>query len=356
MRKYTKTIIGSMMAIIILSTPFATFAESKKDNENHQNVGRMEQQKGQTKEKSWFGSDWFNGRKLKATTSPVISNLIASSIRKQKATVKWETDVRSNSFVWYSTVSPVDTTLAPNMKHNDRTLKHKFELKKLLPNTKYYIVVGSTNNIGMVKSTEISFTTSELNGNNLAPIITNVIGQNTLKIGETENVTINAYDPQSKVLNYFVDWGDGSVSPKYTFNQTVSLGHVYSTVGTFMAKFTIENSDGKDTSSTLKIIVTPVLDTVSPVISDIHTTISGTNVIVTWKTDEPTNSTVFYNTTTPVDTNSISTPKVIDTVLNTTHSINIPSLTPSTLYHFIIKSLDVSNNVTLSSEITFSTN
>lgn len=356
MKKYTKTIIGSMLTIMILSTPFATFAESKKDNENHPNKGIMEQQKNKNNEKSWFGSSWFNGRKLAATASPVISNLNASSIKRQKATIKWETDVRSNSFVWYSTVSPVDTTLKPNMKHNDRTLKHKFELKKLLPNTKYYIVVGSTNNIGMVKSAEISFTTPELNVNNFSPIITNTIGQNTLKVGETENVTINAYDPQNKALNYFADWGDGNVSPKYAFNQTVSLGHVYNTVGTYMAKFTIENSDGKDTSSTIKIVVTPALDTVGPIISDLHTTTSGTNVVVTWKTNEPTTSTVFYNITTPVDTNSVSTPKVTDTVLGTTHSISIPSLTSSTLYHFVIKSLDASNNVTLSSEITFTTN
>jgi hypothetical protein len=208
----------------------------------------------------------------------------------------------------------------------------------------------------MVKSTEISFTTPELNKNNFSPIITNIIGQNTLKVGETENVTINAYDPQNKALNYFIDWGDGSVSPKSIFNQTVSLGHIYNTSGVYITKFTIENSDGKNTSSTLKIIVNPIVDIIKPIISDIQTTINGTNVVVSWKTDEPTISTVFYNSIMPIDTNSSSTPKISDSILKTTHSITLPSLVSSTLYHFVIKSLDASNNATLSSEIAFTTN
>lgn len=272
MKKYKSLIVSSLMATLIITTPVASFAENnnkdKKDNENKMGQLNKVKENKDKKENSWFGSNWFNNHNLRDTTTPVISNVVTTSTKVNKATIKWETDVRSNTFVWYSKVSPVDTSVNPMMKRGDRVLKHKIELKKLEPNIKYYVVVGSANNIGIIKSAEISFTTP------------------------------------------------------------------------------------------IKVITpTPVvLDTTVPVISNTEITVNGSNVVISWKTNETTSSTIFYSTITPVNTTTASITKVVNNTLKKEHSLSIPNLTSNTLYHFILKSVDASNNVSTSNELSFRTN
>ena len=211
-------------------------------------------------------------RDTEDVVAPVISNLNVTNVKSHKATINWTTDTKSNTMVWISKTSPVDTNLA-KYSRKALVLNHKMELKKLEANTKYYVVVGSKNKAGITKSAEMSFTTL------------------------------------------------------------------------------VSNPDITPTPTP-----TPTPDTTAPVISAITTNVTGINAVVSWTTNEPATSNVFYSTGTPVDTNAILTPKVTDGALTTSHSLSIPSLTSSTLYHFVIKSLDASNNVVLSSESTFATN
>lgn len=98
-------------------------------------------------------------------------------------------------------------------------------------------------------------------------------------------------------------------------------------------------------------------DTTDPVISKIViSTDTSNNVNISWKTNEKTTGEVFYGTSKGVDLENANTLRVSDKNLKTDHSINIPSLASDTIYHFVIKSSDASNNVTLSSEATFVTN
>lgn len=369
MKNYKKIIAGSILSVLIISTPGLALAKEKNENGNSNNsnkpmkVEEREQNKVETKtEKSsktnWFSS-WFNSKSSKnATIAPVISNVGVTSNKARKATIKWDTDLRSNSIIWYSTTPQIDTTKNPTIKRNDRVLKHKIEINKLQPNTQYYVVVGSANNIGVTKSAEMTFTTPATNVVNDKPIVTSITGTTSVKIGEQATVTISATDPQNKTLTYGVDWADGNTVAQTAFSGTITLNHTYSKLGTYIAKFTIVNSDSKQVVYPMKIVVTTatVTDTTAPVISDIATNISGSTVLITWKTDEPATSNVFYSTNTPVDVNGTLTPKVTDSAMVTNHSLSIPSLASSTLYHFIIKSVDSLNNVALSSDATFTTN
>lgn len=191
----------------------------------------------------------------------VIDEIDITSKKSTKAVIEWETDVRSNSFVWYSKKSNVDTTVKPNIKRNDRVLNHKIELNRLEPNTKYYIVIGSANRAGVTKSNEISFTTGA-------------------------NVSV---------------------------------------------------------------------DTRIPIISDIKSIINGTDVEITWRTNESATSTVSYSVNSPVSSSGASTISITSDELVKKHSLNLPNLTSETLYHFIIKSSDALKNVAVSSESSFKT-
>jgi hypothetical protein len=297
-------------------------------------------------------------------SAPVITNVTAVSTKTDKATVKWTTDVRSNSFVWVSTTSPVDTSIIKKASRHANVLNHNISLNKLTPNTKYYVVVASTNKAGTTKSSEVSFTTPAVVDNS-TPVITSLTGTETIVVGGTATVTINATNHNNGALSYTADWGDTnviinsllSVAAQTVYVQTATLSHVYSTAGTYNAVFTVENSNGNKTSSTKTIVVTPVVvDTTAPVISGITTTINASNVTIAWTTNEPATSSIFYSVNTPVDTTLSTTASVVDTTLVTKHSMIIPSLTSSTLYHFILKSADAANNVTLSTESLFTTN
>ncbi|MBI5183041.1 MAG: fibronectin type III domain-containing protein [Nitrospinae bacterium] len=94
-----------------------------------------------------------------------------------------------------------------------------------------------------------------------------------------------------------------------------------------------------------------VVDVTPPVISDVAVLdITDTTAIVTWDTDEPSDSVVEFGITSGEYTDSIS-----DTTLVTSHSIELTDLTPDTTYYFIVKSADSSGNPIESQEHGFKT-
>lgn len=60
---------------------------------------------------------------------------------------------------------------------------------------------------------------------------------------------------------------------------------------------------------------------------------------VSWTTNLPSTSTVFYGTTTPLDINASTTASVSSTTLSTTHSVSILGLVTGAIYNFIIQSV-----------------
>jgi len=292
------------------------------------------------------------------TTIPVINNLSAVSNRPQGATINFTTDVKGNSLVWYSKTSPVDTSVNPNVTYQGKTLNHRVELYKLDPSTTYYVIVGSSDNAGRSLSTQISFTTPATN--TIVPVITSLTGPSTIVVNQTETVVVNAYDPQNGTLSYTANWGDGTLGAQALlqpiFVQSSSFSHVYTAPGTYTAIFTAENSSGQKATSSMNITVTALSgDVTGPVMSNIMTSSSNSTSTITWTTNEASTSQVYYSTGTPVDVNSSGTSNISNASLVTSHSLNITNLTANTLYHFVIKSVDSSNNPTVSSELTFAT-
>ncbi|MBI5183927.1 MAG: fibronectin type III domain-containing protein [Nitrospinae bacterium] len=97
--------------------------------------------------------------------------------------------------------------------------------------------------------------------------------------------------------------------------------------------------------------VIEAVDVTPPVISDVNVIdITDTTAIVTWDTDEPSDSVVEFGITSGEYTDSIS-----DIVLVTSHSQKLTDLTPDTTYYFIVKSADSSGNPIESQEHSFKT-
>jgi predicted DNA-binding transcriptional regulator AlpA len=97
-----------------------------------------------------------------------------------------------------------------------------------------------------------------------------------------------------------------------------------------------------------------IVDVTAPVISGaMAANIAPTTADVTWTTNEPSTSKVYFSTTTPVNLATAVT--VTDPALVMNHSLHLTGLTANTTYHFIVESADASNNVSRSAELSFVT-
>ncbi|MDQ2933218.1 MAG: hypothetical protein M3Q80_02450, partial [bacterium] len=118
----------------------------------------------------------------------------------------------------------------------------------------------------------------------------------------------------------------------------------------------IESTDAAGnvtTSATFSAKTAVIVDTTAPVISSIaHTTGSSTSTI-TWLTNEPATSKVFFGTSTPL--NIATAMNSGTTTLSTSHSVTLTGLATSTAHYFKVQSTDASANVQTSSEFAATT-
>ncbi|MEK7184568.1 MAG: fibronectin type III domain-containing protein, partial [Patescibacteria group bacterium] len=91
------------------------------------------------------------------------------------------------------------------------------------------------------------------------------------------------------------------------------------------------------------------VDSDAPVISSIASSTTETTATITWTTNELATSTVKYGLNSSYGTSSTTENTY------TSHSITLPGLTASTLYHFQVSSGDSSYNYATSSDYTFTT-
>ncbi|MEK7463686.1 MAG: PKD domain-containing protein [Patescibacteria group bacterium] len=297
----------------------------------------------------------------KSSSSLKISDVSATSTKPNRATVTWNTDIKSNSVLWLSTKPSIDTSKKPSIYRPEHRTKHKIELTRLNPDTTYYVVVKSSTKKNSAISSEFSFKTPPLA--NLAPVIKSIDGPKSLEVEQEGTWTLNAYDPKNSPLSYSVDWGDEGVSvmarfftKEDPFVQTSTFTHSYAEAGTYAIKFTAKNEAGKTTESTVKVEVTKATDTVAPVLSAITTQSVGSDqATITWNTDEASDSAIYYSTTSPVILDDEDTASVTDSSLVTSHSLSATDLVASTTYHFLVQSKDSAGNAATSSEFSLTT-
>lgn len=104
--------------------------------------------------------------------------------------------------------------------------------------------------------------------------------------------------------------------------------------------------DDDDTATT-----TP--DTVSPIITNLSTNSTTTEAEISWNTDEDSDSTVWFGTSTPLSLDQNN--KVEESTMTSAHSLDITGLTASTTYYYVASSADSSGNTATTSEGSFVT-
>jgi hypothetical protein len=93
-------------------------------------------------------------------------------------------------------------------------------------------------------------------------------------------------------------------------------------------------------------------DVTPPVISNVASSaITGTSALITWDTDEYSNSVVRYD----MDGGPVYDSMVSNAEMVMSHSVTLTGLSPSTQYYYVVESTDASDNTATSSEHTLTT-
>jgi chitodextrinase len=188
-----------------------------------------------------------------------------------------------------------------------------------------------------------------------APIISNVTVSNVTETSAV--VSWNTNEASTTQLSYGLDTQYGSstsIDNAYVTTHSVTLtGLIGGTTYHLQAK-SVDAAGNVGVSNDV-IVVTltppPPPDTTAPTISNIVVSnITETSAVVSWLTDEPSNTQLSYGLNTNYE---LSEPT--DNSYVTSHTVSIDGLNPATTYHVKLKSADSAGNEGISNDVTIVT-
>lgn len=102
-------------------------------------------------------------------------------------------------------------------------------------------------------------------------------------------------------------------------------------------------------------VSTTTVDNAAPIISNVSANSNIGKAVITWSTDEKSDSYVLFSTTNPVNTNSSSTPIHGNNSKVKNHWVTISNLSAGTTYYYVVRSKDNSGNIAYSGQSSFTT-
>lgn len=308
------------------------------------------------------GSSASSTYNFTTTAGPIISGVTIPQVYDTEATISWTTNIAASSTVIYSTNSNLSSSTTVNGSGGNST-GHTVVLTGLSAGTKYYFQVKSVDvdsNISIDSNvidgvtTYYSLTTTS---DSVGPVISNL----AVALIATDGVTITWQT--NEVATSQLLWDTDNVlnssttqTSVYTNQHAVTLTDLDPDT-TYYYQAVSRDKSGNATSSTPIASVTTTADntvpgdSTDPIFSNIDvTSITSKSAVVTWLTDENTDSFVKHGT---ASDNLDTTVGKIESV--TSHSVTINGLTASTTYYFAATGRDAEGNVGESSVASFTT-
>lgn len=299
---------------------------------------------------------------------PVIatSSIQSFATSAQIATIVWDTNIEANSAVGYST-NPDDFTnivgLATMRDNNAGFGQHRIVLNGLSASTTYYYQVRSTDAFGYTVTQDrndagvpYSFTTLP------GPVISNVSTSSLTKTSVTINWDTSL--PADATVTYsastsFANALQVTNSGVLEFNHAVSLDGLENNTK-YYYYVSSKDADGYETigrnfvdGDYVNYEFTTLADAAFPNSTSTTCTKSGDSaLLVSWLTEKPAVSRLFYGLLPNVYASSTDFTSSYDTAQNAL----VPGLSASTTYYFISVNSDQANNYSTSSEFTCTTN
>ncbi|MDD3481088.1 MAG: fibronectin type III domain-containing protein [Patescibacteria group bacterium] len=282
--------------------------------------------------------------------SPSASNIAEENITATSAKIVWNTAIATDTWVDYGTAAGNYNQSTGEDKYNT---VHVVELKNLTPGTTYFYRVRGTDTNGIeYTSQEYSFTAV------LKPEITNI------KVNVLDSYTARVtFDTNVSAESVVVYGPDGTTtlragSSEYLKNHNLELTDLTDAT-TYSYYIEVKDQLGNSAKSTTSTFETPIDKTGAKVeglkvdILPMGESDETASVIISWNTNKPTTTKVEYDEGVVGDTFGSST--IEDESLNTSHTVIIKELIPSTTYRFRLAGKDKRENLTSSDSYTFVT-
>ena len=154
----------------------------------------------------------------------------------------------------------------------------------------------------------------------------------------------------SPVSTSTTGWTDTSLQTSHSAplsNLVANTTYYYVIMSTDAANNSSISAQGSFTTNAVADVTAPIINSFGATVT------SSTTATVSWTTNEAATSKTYYGTTSPVTTASVWS--VVNTALTTSHTSLLTGLTASTTYYTIVESRDAANNVSTSSQISFTT-
>ncbi|MBU3964591.1 fibronectin type III domain-containing protein [Patescibacteria group bacterium] len=275
-------------------------------------------------------------------TGPFIfTPIIVSDISENSATISWDTDESSTSFVEYSISSGFSSgTIQGDFAY---VTSHEVTIHGLSPSTNYYFKVRSTDSSGNESiSAENSFSTSASSEDVTPPSISDVstsgIAYNTATATWTTNENSSSFVEFGLSTSYGRIYGQDDSVTSHSVNLPQDL------LPATLYHFRVRSVDGAGNEGisgdyTFTTSGDPS-DSTAPTISNVQIgEPAKTSITITWDTDEVADSYIGFSAATTTYSHEQGLP-----TMATSHSVTLVGLWPDTTYYFQVKSKDPSGN------------
>jgi phosphodiesterase/alkaline phosphatase D-like protein len=276
----------------------------------------------------------FTTAPIPDTTPPIITAIVKNGENSStKQLITWTTNEPSDTRLAHgvtSTYGPqppiiVDTTSA--------VTSHSVELTGLSPSTTYHFQIGSQDpSLNLAQQPDDTFVTGDVQ----ISVPTVQLDPANPDIAATISWTGDA--AADTVLDYAAPGQSSThvaVANPVTSHTVNLTGLTPGTTYTYQASSTVSGHTASSASLTFTTTdhTAPKITNITPSQVDIHTE------TIAWTTDENATSEVDYYSTDPTHPTVVS-----DTALVKSHSLTLNGLTPGTMYHYVVKSVDASGN------------
>ncbi|MBM4249663.1 MAG: hypothetical protein FJ149_09590 [Euryarchaeota archaeon] len=273
------------------------------------------------------------------TTAPRISNPRVVAVTRTGATVLWETDEIADGFVEYGTT----TAYGLSSSASEYSLSHSLPLNGLSPDTLYHLRVRSADpsgNLGI--GPDVTFRTLKTPaGQDLVPPVISAL-QVTGVTNRLAIVIWTTDEPANAEVEYGTTTAFGlrASDPAYTYYHSITIDNLQPSTDYVLRVRSFDiPGNGPTVSAEVRFTTKATPDTTAPRITAVtFSNLTNTSVLVTWTTDEPSDSLVEYGTSVFYDRNQTSRLFVLE------HAILVTGLEPGTTYHFRVRSTDPSGN------------
>jgi len=288
-----------------------------------------------------------NGYTFTTLPGPAVvqGSVVVEEVTNNTAKITWQTDKNSNSYVAFATSTSILESSPEIQGTDDSTTNHSVTLTGLTEGTKYYFYVKSTdsnNNTAYDKNVVdgvIEYYTFTTGQDTTPPVISDVsssVSTSTAVITWKTNELANSRVEYGKTTNY----GSLATSSTLTIDHVINLSNLDPSTTYHYRVISTDANNNTATSTDYTFTTQPPDDTTPPSITNVTvSSVDLTSAIITWNTDENSNSIVDYGETTSLGQMAGN---LDDST--TAHSVTLTNLNASTTYYFQVRSQDLAGN------------